>query len=75
MPHGSMGSHAISATPASLMFIAAFSSRHTTGSRMAADETIAPSIITRTMRHSVAQTTERYKHIDEQLRLEALNKL
>lgn len=52
-----------------------YSCRHTTGSRMAADETIAPSIITRTMRHSVAQTTERYKHIDEQLRLEALNKL
>lgn len=43
-----------------------YSCRHTTASLLALNPDIAPTTISRAMRHSNTETTERYKHISEQ---------
>ena len=52
-----------------------YSCRHTTATALALGDVVAPSVITKIMRQKQLVTTERYKHIDEQARLEAVNAL
>lgn len=52
-----------------------YSCRHTTASVLAADETIAPMLITKAMRQKRPLTTERYKHADADQIREALDKI
>lgn len=52
-----------------------YSCRHTTATALAVGDKVAPSVITRVMRQKNMATTERYKHADEQIKLEALNTL
>lgn len=52
-----------------------YSCRHTTGTELAADATIPPSIIQRVMRHTKFSTTQRYIHPDSSAALDAVNKI
>lgn len=52
-----------------------YSCRHTTATALALGDVVPPSVITKVMRQKKMTTTERYKHVDDQTRLEALNKL
>jgi len=52
-----------------------YACRHTTATALALGDKVAPSVITKVMRQKQMATTERYKHADDQVRLDALNKL
>ena len=52
-----------------------YSCRHTTASVLAADETVAPMLITKAMRQKRPLTTERYKHADTDQIREVLDKI
>lgn len=52
-----------------------YACRHTTATALALGDVVPPSVITKVMRQKQMTTTERYKHVDDQTRLEALNRL
>lgn len=52
-----------------------YACRHTTATALALGDVVPPSVITKVMRQKKMTTTERYKHVDDQTRLEALNRL
>ena len=52
-----------------------YSCRHTTGTELASDATIPPSIIQRVMRHTKFTTTQRYIHPDSGAARDAVNKI
>lgn len=52
-----------------------YSCRHTTATLLALNETVAPFLITKAMRHATPIVTERYKHAEEDQVREALNSI